>query len=93
MTVTYGAAVGELPKPVREGFRFSGWYLEDGTRITENTVYSIEGDSTLYAKWVDAEGPPATADNSMSTMLLALAGMTALAACALVFGRKRRMQN
>ena len=92
VTVTYGAAVGELPKPVREGFSFAGWYLADGTKVTANTVYRVDGDSTLIAHWTALEDVPPTSD--FSGIFLALAGLSALAACAMVFAsRKRREQN
>ena len=53
-----------LPSAFREGYRFLGWYDEDGNRITDNTVapYVIY---TAYARWEsdpDAPAPPAEAD-------------------------------
>ena len=45
---------GKLPVPVRAGFSFAGWYIqnEDGTlgdKADENTV--VNGDITLVAEW------------------------------------------
>lgn len=40
--------------PVREGYRFDGWYLTD-SYLTEQKVkfpYQVDGDRTLHAKWV-----------------------------------------
>lgn len=40
--------------PIREGYRFDGWYLTDNY-ITDQKVkfpYQVDGDRTLHAKWV-----------------------------------------
>lgn len=52
ITVTYGMPVGELPVPQREGYTFDGWYDEQGNQVTEDTVYNVQGDMTLTARWV-----------------------------------------
>ncbi|MBR5596036.1 MAG: leucine-rich repeat protein [Lachnospiraceae bacterium] len=52
--VTYDAPYGELPQnPSRKGYHFAGWYsaADGGTAIKESTVYRIDGDSSIYAKW------------------------------------------
>ena len=49
--VDNGTSVGELPIPTREGYDFSGWYLEDGTAVTEKSVFSTGKDITLVAHW------------------------------------------
>lgn len=49
--VKYGQAYGELPTPVRAGYRFDGWYTSDGTLVTSDTVFSLTSDQTLYAYW------------------------------------------
>ena len=51
VSVQYGIAVGQLPVPVREGYTFDGWYDENGSQYTEDTVYAIAGDATLTAHW------------------------------------------
>jgi uncharacterized repeat protein (TIGR02543 family) len=46
----YGAGVGELPIPVREGYTFVAWYNEaDNGIVSESTL--VTGDMTLYAAW------------------------------------------
>ncbi|MBQ8587736.1 MAG: InlB B-repeat-containing protein [Oscillospiraceae bacterium] len=50
-TVFCGAKLGSLPVPEREHYTFMGWYLEDGTTVTEDTVFSTGMDVTVYAKW------------------------------------------
>ena len=54
ITVTYDAAVGELPTPGRTGYTFGGWYTGTGgagTKYTADTVYQTAGDLTLHACW------------------------------------------
>jgi uncharacterized repeat protein (TIGR02543 family) len=56
-TVTYGAAVGDLPTPARSGYIFGGWYTQPeggGTLYTASTVHSSATTfTTLYARWID----------------------------------------
>lgn len=49
-TVTFGEPYGQLPTPTREGFRFTGWMLEDAL-IAEDTPVSLDRDHTLTAQW------------------------------------------
>ncbi len=48
----YGAPI-TLPIPKRDGYGFTGWYLEDGTAVTANTMPAIT--ATLYAHWKAGE--------------------------------------
>jgi uncharacterized repeat protein (TIGR02543 family) len=53
-TATFDAAVGNLPDPTRTGYEFYRWNTEqDGTGMvyTQDTIYRIDGDITLYAQW------------------------------------------
>ena len=49
-TVTYDAAIGELPVPTKTGYEFAGWFVGD-TQYTAETVYTVDGDTTLTAHW------------------------------------------
>lgn len=49
--VTFGKEVGELPVPTKEHYVFAGWYLEDGTEVTKDKIYTSGEDFTLYAHW------------------------------------------
>lgn len=54
IVATYDSTYGELPQPVLPGWTFKGWNTKadgTGTIVTEDTVYKIVGDSTLYAQW------------------------------------------
>lgn len=53
VTLTYGQAYGDLPKPTREGYTFEGWYTKSsgGDRIWKGTTLSTDSDHTLYAQW------------------------------------------
>ena len=49
----YGGKYGTLPVPSRENYDFLGWYngLNNGQRVTENTVVVQNYDHILYAMW------------------------------------------
>lgn len=50
--IAYGAAVGELPSPVIEGYNFLGWIdVAREQSYTADTVYFLLDDVTLTAKW------------------------------------------
>lgn len=51
--VRTGKAIGSLPKPVRKGYSFTGWYTEKkgGTRYVAATVYEPQINTRLYAHW------------------------------------------
>lgn len=50
---TFGAAVGELPQPSRDGYEFVGWFTQQqgGEQVTASTVYATAASSTYYAQW------------------------------------------
>jgi len=52
-SVSYGSAYGTLPAPTRAGYSFDGWYtaVSGGTKVTENTTYTVTSNQTLYAHW------------------------------------------
>ena len=48
-----------LPKaPVKAGYTFEGWYMDEALTIPFDPDMKIEKDMTLYAKWSDGEGEP-----------------------------------
>jgi uncharacterized repeat protein (TIGR02543 family) len=55
-SVTYDAPVGDLPdSPARLGYTFGGWFTGiegSGNQYFPTTVYSVAGNTTLYAKWI-----------------------------------------
>ena len=44
-------AFGELPVPERAGYAFEGWFTENGTQITGETMMATAENITVYAKW------------------------------------------
>lgn len=52
-SVTFDAAVGDLPVPSVTAYDFTGWFTAaaDGTQVTKDTVYKTAGNSTVYAHW------------------------------------------
>ena len=49
LNVRYGESYGQLPVPVRKGYRFGGWLDADGNIVTESSIPTC--DQTLVAKW------------------------------------------
>ncbi len=47
--VEEGAAVGELPTPMRKKHRFLGWFTAENEKVSASTI--ITGDVTYYAQW------------------------------------------
>ncbi len=52
-SVTYEKKYGTLPTATRNSCEFIGWYDAPigGNQITENTIYRLLSDTTLYAHW------------------------------------------
>ncbi len=57
-----GDLYGTLPTPVKSGYVFLGWYTKKsgGSKVTENTRHSGNGDVTVYAVWEEEETPTCT---------------------------------
>ena len=49
LPVVYKKGLAFLPTATREGYRFDGWFLEDGTMVTMDTTF--RKDITVYAHW------------------------------------------
>ena len=58
-----GEPFGELPTPVRRGYRFDGWYLE-GEKITPETIVTSEEDIRPIARWTREKNAPKSAKKS-----------------------------
>ena len=58
-SVMTGEAYGELCTPIREGYKFDGWYTAEsgGTKITASTSVSNNSDHTIYARWTKTSNP------------------------------------
>lgn len=52
-SVTYGSTYGDLPKPVKDGHTFVGWFTapEGGNQITAAVPVELETEHTLYAQY------------------------------------------
>lgn len=54
-----GGTYGALPVPSRFLSQFDGWFTEPdggGSKVTSESIVSIEEDHSLYAKWIIEEG-------------------------------------
>ena len=52
--VTFNGKYGQLPDNLtRTGYTFTGWYTDasGGTKIKNDSVYSVAGNQVLYARW------------------------------------------
>ena len=53
-SVTFGSIYGDRPKPVRDGYTFSGWWTAAGgagEMVADTNIVVIASDHTLYAAW------------------------------------------
>ena len=52
-TAEIGISIGELPIPIRGGYRFDGWFTlaEGGDEISESTI--VTGNATYFAHWTE----------------------------------------
>jgi uncharacterized repeat protein (TIGR02543 family) len=53
-SVSYGDTVGTLPKPMRKGYEFKGWFTGEnggGTEYIESTPFVENDNIELYANW------------------------------------------
>ncbi len=82
MTVTYGAAIGELPVPTRDGFKFSGWKDAQGNLVDASTVYTMTEDSELTASWT--EQIPGSVNTGDRFPIVAVVVLLVLAVAAIV---------
>lgn len=88
--VTFGQAVGALPTPTREGYTFGGWYDKDGNRYDASSVYSVKGDTTLTARWI--ENSVQTGDG-FPIFLLSGAMMAAAAGAVMLLLKRRKLMG
>lgn len=49
--VGFGAVIGSLPVPKRDGHEFDGWYTDSGKEVLAGTIMDTASDMTLRAKW------------------------------------------
>ncbi len=88
--VTFGQAVGALPVHTREGYTFGGWYDKDGNRYDASSVYSVKGDTTLTARWI--ENSVQTGDG-FPIFLLSGAMMAAAAGAVMLLLKRRKLMG
>ncbi|MBO5195933.1 MAG: InlB B-repeat-containing protein [Clostridia bacterium] len=51
LTATYGKKLGTLPAPERDGYVFYGWYTEDDSVVTKDTVCNFTDSIIVKARW------------------------------------------
>lgn len=50
-TVTYDSSYGSLPAPTLAHWSFDGWFTDSGEKVTSDTQYQTDSDTTLHAHW------------------------------------------
>ncbi len=55
ITVSFDSEYGNLPTSSKEGYRFAGWKLNDGTAVYSDSLVATASDHTLYASWVESQ--------------------------------------
>lgn len=84
-----GVLDGELPTPTRKGYTFLGWYLSDGTKVDNTTVF--EKDTTIYARWQGTgKWNPKTGDQVRLGLALAVLAAAAIGLGTAIVLRKRK---
>lgn len=53
LKVTKNSVVGELETPIKEGYVFAGWYLDEALTSKADLNAKVTNDMTLYAKWAE----------------------------------------
>ncbi len=82
ITVTYDAAIGDLPVATRNGYSFEGWKIDDDV-ITDTTVWNFTEDKEAVAQW---EVISSNGDIESNTVNFILNGNT------LVFSEEQEVQ-
>ncbi|MBQ7354227.1 MAG: InlB B-repeat-containing protein, partial [Clostridia bacterium] len=72
-----GQPFGALPRPVRTGYSFEGWYL-NGEAVSEETMVESEEDICLVARWAKKKGNRKT--SMLKKQKLAVALLSAVTA-------------
>lgn len=54
--VNKDGTVSNLPTPVKEGYKFEGWYTDEALTIPFTSETKVTADLKLYAKWTEDTG-------------------------------------
>ena len=86
--VEFGGKINTLPVPTMVGYTFLGWFDAEGNEYTAETVYTVAGEVTLYAKWTESQDVPPTGDTAPIGFMLMMAAMSVAGMAVLVVKRK-----
>ncbi len=79
-TVTEGNSVSVPAAPTKEGYTFTGWYLDEACTATFSFQAGIESDITVYAGWTAVKSDSDTDNGGCGSALSTGAGMISAAA-------------
>ena len=90
VTVDAVSTVTKPADPTKSGYTFGGWYDKDGNRYDASSVYSVKGDTTLTARWI--ENSVQTGDG-FPIFLLSGAMMAAAAGAVMLLLKRRKLMG
>ncbi len=67
ITVNKNAVAEEPTAPIKEGFKFEGWYTDKELTTAYNFTAKVTKNFTLYAKWIETEKEPEVVEPETST--------------------------
>ncbi|MCQ2412203.1 MAG: InlB B-repeat-containing protein [Sphaerochaetaceae bacterium] len=53
---SYWCVMSNIPSPIADGYVFQGWYQDAELKTAWKRTDVVQGDMTLYAKWMEATG-------------------------------------
>lgn len=75
LEVSADGRLSYLPEATRDRYEFAGWFMEDGKRVTLDTVFS-DSHTTVYAHWNTIEVEQVYLTTYSKTLLLGGKGFT-----------------
>ena len=93
-SIAAGEKVTIPAAPTKEGYEFGGWYYDEACTAVADLGNAVDGDITLYAKWVAPAAAAADTESGCGSALnggaLALAGTLALGMGVVMLLRKKK---
>ena len=62
--VNKDGTVSELPVPIKDGYKFDGWYTDEALTVPFTSETKVTSDLRLYAKWIEDTKDPDTDGNA-----------------------------
>ena len=84
-----------IPEMSEKGYRFDGWYTDDGTFLNEFDLEStpVTSNMNLYAKWTEIIESPQTGDNINLNIFLALISLIGLIGSIIYLNKEKHIRG